>query len=143
MAEIVINTPKAAIGGIVLKAAGLIATTTAGTGALLDGGMFSAQVDWTAIDIDGNNELYIITMEANTRAAPTVWTEIGGFRPLGATEVVASSGDVTATGSIRQGFWNPYDYQVRYKVWVSGAGVSAGLNFAIKAYPIEDLGVIG
>jgi hypothetical protein len=143
MAEIVINTPKAAIGGLELKAAGLIATTTAGTGVMMDSKAFTVQLDWTAIDIDGNNELYIITIEANTRAATTTWTEIGGFRPLGATEVVASSGDVTATGSIRQAFWNPKDYQVRYKVWVAGAGVSTGLNFALKAYPIQDLSVIG
>jgi hypothetical protein len=142
MAAIVINTPVAPIGGVALKAAGLVAATTAETAVLLDGGAFAVQIDWTAAEIASADELYIITVEANTRAATTTWTEIGGFRALGATAKTASSGDANATGSIRQGFYNPKDYQVRIKTWVSGT-IATGLNFSAKAFPIKDLNAVG
>ncbi len=142
MTDIVINTPVAAIGGVALKAAGLIATTTAHTGVLLDNGPFAVQIDWTACEVATGDELYIIAVEANTVAAPTVWTQIGIMYVLGGTAKVASMGDATATGSARAAFHNSKGYQVRLKTWVSGT-VATGINYAAKAYPIKDLSVIG
>lgn len=142
MANIAINTPVAGIGGLALKAAGLVASTTAETGVAVGRGVFEIQIDWTACEIASGDELYIITVEANTKAATSTWTEIGGFRPLGATAKVSSSGDATAAGSIRQAFNNPGDYQIRVKCWVSGS-IASGINYSAKLYNIKSLALAG
>ncbi len=87
-----------------------------------------------------NDELYIVAVEANTLAAPTVWATIGILGIFGATEVMASMGDSPAATafSIKAGFKNYAGYQVRLKTWVSGT-VATGINFGAKFYPVGDL----
>ena len=142
MSDIVNNTPTAGIGAVSLKAAGLIATTTAHLEVEVNKCSFAVQMDWTACEIATGDEVYVVCMEANTRAAPTVWTTIGHLAALGATAHLGGMGDATATGSIRAGFSNPYDYQVRAKTWVSGS-IATGINSVIKLYDIQSLGITG
>lgn len=138
MADIVIQTPDTLMGGTALKAAGLIAATTAHTGIDMGHGWVCIQLAWTAAEIASNDELYIIKVEANTKAATTTWTEIGHLATLGATEVTASTGDATATGTIRAAFFNSKDYQIRLKTWASGT-IATGINFSADAHPIHSL----
>lgn len=138
MADIVIQSLDTLQGGTALKAAGLVAATAAGTGIQMGHGWFTVQMDWTAAEIASNDEFYKVTIEANTLAATTTWTEIGVLAVLAATEVNASSGDATATGSIRAAFFNTKNYQVRVKTWVSGT-IATGINYSASAYPIGSL----
>ena len=130
-----------AIGAIVLKAAGALTASTAGTAVTLDRTQFDVDINWSAIDISSTDELYLVTIEANTQAAPTVWTVIAHAMCIGATAKVASSGDATATGQMRLGVDNPYDYQVRIHTWISGTTPS--INFTANAYPIKNISYIG
>jgi hypothetical protein len=138
MADIVIPSRSALLGGTELKAAGLIAADTAHTAISMGHSVFTVQMDWTACEIVSNDELYIVTVEANTEAATTTWTNIGYLAVLGALEVNAGEGDAPATGSLRGAFFNPYNHQVRLKTWVNGT-IATGINFSAKAYPIESL----
>lgn len=138
MAEIVLANPASMIGGTALKAAGLVAADTAETGVVLGHGMFCVYGAWTAAEILSNDEFYMVTVEANTRLAPTVWTNIGYLFAVGALEVEGGEGDAPATGSVKAGFFNPYDYQVRVKCWVNGT-IATGLNYLATAFPIQNL----
>jgi hypothetical protein len=138
MSDVALSTPVAAIGGIALKAAGLIATTTAHTEVDVGHGGFVIQADWTAVESASNDELFVGVIEANSEAADSTWKTIGFLFALGATEVLASMGDAPAAGSIRAAYFNPYDYKIRIKTFVSGT-VGSGINFAAKLYPMKDL----
>ena len=138
MSDIVIQSLTTLMGGTVLKAAGLVAATAGHTAVTLGHGKFTIQLDWTACEIASNDELYIITVEANTLAATSTWTKIGDLLTIGATEVVASSGDGLAAGSVRASFENTKNYQIRIKTWVSGT-VATGINYAASAFPADAL----
>lgn len=137
MADIVAQTPTALMGGVALKAAGLVAATTAETAILAGHGWMTVQMDWTAAEIASNDEYYLITIEANTLAATTTWTRIGILEFLGAVEKTIE-GDATATGTTRASFFNSKNYQIRVKTWVAGT-IATGINFSAKAYPIDSL----
>lgn len=141
MAVIDIPSRKAGIGGIDLKAAGLVAATTAHLAVYVGRADFVVQMDWTACEIASNDEIYVIPVEANTRAEPTTWRVIGFLAVLGAEERTLN-GDAPAAGSIRAEFNNPYDNEVRLKTWVGGT-VATGINYGAKLYPPKDLQVIG
>jgi hypothetical protein len=137
MADIVVNTPVAAIGGIALKAAGAITATTAHTEVHMGTGDFAVQMDWTACKISANDETYLVAVEGKNGST---WTRIGILNLLGAVEIVVE-GDAKATGSARAAFYNPYGGLVRLKTWIGGTLPS--INFSAKAYPIKDLSVAG
>lgn len=122
--------------GQTLKAAALVAATTAETGVTLGRGWFIVRVLATAVEIASNDELYIIDLEANTVAADTTWKSIAPSMAMGATEMVASAGDALGTEDIVFAVFNPYDYQVRVKTWVSGT-IATGANFSVAAYPMN------
>lgn len=122
------------IGGIELKAAGLIAASANQTAVEVGKCAFTIRLAWTAAEIASNDELYLIFVEANTEAATTTWTRLGIVAALGATEVLATSGDSAATGEIIASFRNPYDYQIRLATYVSGA-IATGLNYSAKLFP--------
>lgn len=146
MPDITYPTRVAGVGGVSLKAAGLIAATTAHTAVDIGTGPFSVMATVTACEVASNDELYILAVEANTIAAPTVWANIGVFAAFGATEKLASMGDTpeATTFGWKAAFHNPYDYQVRLKTWVSGtiAG-GGGINFKADLFPIDSLSVPG
>jgi hypothetical protein len=131
-------TPDTMAGAIPLKAAGLIAATTAHLEVVQGHGPFCVRAALTACEIASNDEFYKVVVEANTLAAPTTWTEIGVLGVFGATEVMATSGDSSATAAVKAGFMNPYDYEVRLKTYVSGT-IATGINFAADLFPIENL----
>lgn len=142
MANIVIPAAAmypAMIGGISLKAAGLVAADTAHTGVLIGRAQFLVQMDWTACEIATGDELYIITVEAEDSAG--VYTRIGVLNILGAAAVVGGEGDAPATGSVRGSFANPYykagGSNVRLHTWVNGT-IATGLNYSASLFPIEN-----
>lgn len=131
-------TPDTMPGAIPLKAAALIAADTDHLEVTVGHGPFCVRAAWTAAEIVSNDELYVCKVFANTLAAPTTWTEIGTLFVLGATEVTGGAGDAAATGAIKAGFMNPYDYEVRLSTFVNGT-IATGLNFSADLYPIENL----
>jgi hypothetical protein len=138
MAAIVIPSRSSLLGGTELKAAGLIAADTGHAAIAMGHSVFAVQMDWTACEIATGDEFYMVTVEANTEAATSTWTNIGVLAVLGATALVGGEGDAPATGNVRAAFFNPYNHQVRLKTWVTGT-IATGINFSAKAYPLESL----
>lgn len=134
MAYVPISMP----GALSLKAAGLVAASAFGTALRVGHGTFEAILTWTACETDTGNELYVVILEANSLAAPTVWNQIGALFVGGHTGADAGLGTTAATGAIKQAFLNPYDYQIRYHIYVAGT-VATGFNFAIDVHPSEVL----
>lgn len=141
MTAIVIASRTPGLGGQVSKAAGAITASAAHTALEFAKCKFVAEIDWTACDVSSADELYIVTIEANTHAATTTWTVIGYLLAIGATASVASSGDATATGQVRAAFDNPYDYQVRAHSYL--AGTTPSITSAINFYPPGSLDITG
>lgn len=142
MANIVI--PAAAmyplgIGGIAMKAAGLVAADTAHTELAVGHSQFMIQMDWTACEIATGDELYNIAVEAED--ASGTWTRIGVLNVLGASAMVGDEGDAPATGSVRGIFANPYykstSSKVRLKTWVKGT-IATGINYSASLFPLEN-----
>jgi hypothetical protein len=131
-------TPEAMIGGIALKAAGLVAADTNHDAVRVGHGPFCIRAAWTAAEIASNTELYIVVVEANTLAATDTWTQIGVLLVAGATEVIGGIADAAASGAVKGGFVNPYDNQIRLRTYVNG-DIATGFNFSADAFPIENL----
>jgi hypothetical protein len=123
------------LGGTTLKAAALVATDTASTAVYLGKGKFRVVTTWTACEIDNNDELYHVTLEANTRAVTGTWYEIACLAVLGDSVATGRGTDEASTGSKQIIVDNPYDYQVRVNTLVNGT-VSTGCNFSVIAYPL-------
>lgn len=118
-----------------LKAAGLIAASTASTGVVMGRGWFIVKVVTTAVEIASNNELYNITFDANTVAASSTWVRLHGSVVLGATEVTGQDDSADAAEYVIA-VWNPYDYQVRVNTLVVGT-IATGANFTVDAFPMN------
>lgn len=131
-------TPVEPMGGLTLKAAGLIAADNNASGVLLGHADFAAYLAWTAAEIASNDELYVVVLEANTRADTSTWTQIGVLGVFGATEVIGGITDTANSGAVKQAFHNPYDYQLRVSTYVNGT-IATGFNFSVKAFPLEAL----
>jgi hypothetical protein len=123
------------LGAYTLKSAALIAADTTGTSYELGKGKFRVVVTWTACEVDNNNELYNIVLEANTRAATSTYYKIGALGAYGAAEVTGDTADTATSGAYECIIDNPYDYQVRYRVYVNGT-MTNGMNFSVIAYPV-------
>lgn len=124
------------LGGVELKAAGLVAASAQGSGVTLGKGRYLIECTTTAVEIDTNDEVYSVNLEANTAAATSTWYNIGTVALFGATEITGQkdSGAAETTYMIVE---NPYDNQVRYSIGVAGT-IATGINIAIKAYPIHE-----
>lgn len=131
----------AQLGAQTMKAAALVAADADHTAIEVGTASFAIRMPWTACEIASNDELYVVKLKANTRAADTTWVEIGTIFVGGATEVTGGSGDTAATGEVWAGFRNPYDYQVRASTYVNGT-IATGINFGLELYPIEALGYV-
>lgn len=131
-------TPDTMIGGTELKAAGLIAADTSHSAVLAGHGPLAVYLAWTAAEIVSNDELYIVTIEANTLAATSTWEQIGVVVVAGATEVMGGIADSAAAGAVKQGFINPRDYQIRLRTYVNGT-IATGFNFSAALFPVENL----
>lgn len=142
MTDIAFNTPIVPGGGVTLKAAGLVATTAANaTPIRLGKGSYVAVIKWTACEIADNNELYVITFEADTKAADGTYKVLTAPVAFGATEVLASAGDTPATGTVKVAFDMPQDADIRDKWYVSGT-VATGMNAVITIHPVSSLGLL-
>ncbi len=123
-------------GGIVLRASAAATETGASTEVTVGKSAVDVLFQWAVTDIDGNNELYCLTVEGNTKDDESTWNVLGMWC-LGATEVLASMGDAPATGKKMIGV--KADHQIRVKHWISGAGVGAGITYSAKAFPKDTL----
>ena len=141
MANIATAPRLEAIGGITLHAAGAIVATTADTAVFVDKCSFMCETDWSACDVTSSDEFYLLTIEANTLAAPTTWNVIAQPLCLSVGAHNASAGDATGTGQMRIGVDNPYNNQIRTKIWI--VGTTPSINFVTKIYPLKDLSVYG
>jgi len=119
-----------------IKAAGLIAADTLGAGVIMGRGLFMVRIAWTAAEIDTSNELYKITFSGNTVAVAGTWKRLGGEFSFGKGSVLGGEDDAPASGEVVFAVHNPYDYQVRYELWVGGTIVT-GFNFSIDAHPVN------
>ena len=130
-------SPDGKLGAVALKAAGLITEDTMGTAVYFGKGKFRIVTDITVLEIASDDELYFIDIEANTRDATTTWLRVGHLFAGGAKEVTGRTGDdVVDEHEII--IDNPYDYQIRYHIWVVGS-VTTGINFTVDAYRLLDL----
>lgn len=141
MADIAFQTAQPTPnGGVSLKAAGLIAASAANaTPVRLGAGSYFAEIKWTACEIASNDELYVITLEADSKATNGTYKVLTALAAFGATEVLASAGDTPATGTIRIGFDMKQDADIRDSWFVSGT-VATGMNATIKIFPVPLLG---
>ena len=135
MANIVLVNPLTMIGGVPLRAAGLIAASAAETGVQIRSTQFTVYAAWTACEIDTGNEIYMVTVEGQNAAG--TWVNLGVLMVLGATAAIGE-GDAPATGSVKASFNNPYGGLVRIHTWVKGT-IATGLNFSASAFPIANL----
>lgn len=123
------------LGGTTLKAAALIAVDTSSTAVEIGKGKYRIVTTWTACEVDNNDELYVVAIEANTRAATSTWYEIGIAAVLGDSVATGRDTDQASTGSCEIIVDNQYDYQLRVRTYVNGT-VGTGCNFSVVAYPL-------
>lgn len=139
MSDISFVTQNVGNGGVVLKAAGLVATTGANATPLtLKKGAYTFVITTTAVEIDTNDELYVLAFEANTVALSSTWKTMGLPMVLGCTEKMASIGDSPAAGVYKVTLDMPTDFQVRDKMFVSGTA-GTGINYSVKVYPASNI----
>lgn len=127
--------PDGKLGGVTLKSAGLIAADNTATAVEIGKGKYRIKTTWTACEIDNNDELYHVAIEANTRNATSTWYDIGTVALLGDSVATGRDTDTAATGSMEIIVDNPYDYQLRVRTYVNGT-VATGCNFSVVAYPL-------
>ncbi len=124
------------LGGVTLKAAGLIAADTNSTAVFLGKGKFRVVTTWTACEVGDGDELYHICLDADTLAAAATYYEIATIAVLGAaTPTGRDAADTDGDGSKEIIVDNPYDSNVRVRTCVNGT-VSTGCNFSVIAYPL-------
>lgn len=122
--------------GLSLKAAGLIAADTNGSGVTVGRGLFLIRVKTTAVEIASNDEIYNLAIEANTAAATSTWKSLGPNVVLSCLEANGGQGDSDDALDIVFAVFNPYDYQIRYSLYVAGS-IATGANFTVDAYPVQ------
>jgi hypothetical protein len=121
----------AKLGGVALKAAGLIAADTNSTAVNVGKGKYRIVTNMTAIEVASNDEHYTIVLEGSSDG--TNFYEIGTLASVGASEITGRAADDTAD-EVEVIVDNPYDYQVRVTTYVTGT-IATGINFTVTAYP--------
>jgi len=132
--------PNWAIGGLELAAAATAhasAATTTGTSVFAGRGLYWISVVATAIEIASDDEIYGITIEANTAAATTTYEVIGRLT-LGCLQKNGIAFDDEA-GTYGFAVYNASDYQIRYKLVAAGSIGGTGITCGIHAYPIATI----
>lgn len=123
------------LGGVTLMASATVTADGTATAVEIGKGKFRVVSTWTACDTTDNDEIYVLTLEANKRSATSTWYEIGTICLEGDSVATGRDTDSAATGAVEVIIDNPYDYQVRVRKYVNGAS-PAGLTVAVIAYPL-------
>jgi len=123
------------LGGVTLKAAGLIAADNSATAVYLGKGNYRLVITWTACEVATGDEFYNIVIEGDRRDAAATYYKVGALGCYGAAN---ATGDTVTpeSGSFEVGMLNPLDNNVRVRTYVNGT-VATGMNFAVVAYPIN------
>jgi len=128
-------TPDGKVGPFALKASGALTASANGTAYEVGKGKFRIVTAVTAIVVTANTEHYTVVIEANSRAASTVWNEIGVAFSGGAKEVTGRSAD-DAADEYEIIVDNPYDYQIRVTHYIVGSS-DVSITDSVKAYPLD------
>jgi hypothetical protein len=130
-------SPDGKIGGLTIKTLANVkgSTITNGTAYEVGKGKFKAVTKVTVLDVDANDEHYIMVVEANTRAATSTWYEIGTLFAGGAHEVTGRAAD-DAADEYEIILDNPYDYQVRVTTYILGS-TNVGITSSVILYPLS------
>lgn len=127
-------SPDKGLEGISLKDAGLVTTTANGTGVNVGKGKYRLVVNITAIDADATDDLYSISVQANTEAATSTWKYVTPKMMFG--NATATGDDSTdSTGEFDIIIDNPEDNQLRIRTIVVGT-VTTGINYTAKLYRV-------
>lgn len=110
-------------------------TDTAETAVYLGKGKYRIVTTWSTCAVDGGDEFYHMTLEANTRNDTSTYYEIATLAVLGDSSVTGRNDDDAATGAKEIIVDNPYDYQVRVHTFSNGSTVSCA--FTVYAYPLN------
>ena len=127
-------SPDKGLEGISLKDAGLVTTTTNGTGVKVGKGKYRLVVNITAIDADASDDLYFIAVQANTADASTTWKEVTPKMGFGNSTTTGDSATDTAD-EFDIIIDNPEDYQLRIRTIVVGT-VTTGINYTAKLHRV-------
>jgi hypothetical protein len=130
-------SPDGKLGAVSLKAAALITADGTSTAVETGKGKFRIVLTTTAVEAASNDELYVVEIEANTRAATSTWYAIGTVAVLGAAEVTGRESDNADAGVYEVIIDNPYDYQLRERHYVNGT-IATGCNYSVDADPLID-----
>jgi len=124
------------LGAVALKASGNTtgSTKTVGTAIEVGNGRFLCETKITVLDVASNDERYTIDIEANSRDATTTWRRVATVFAGGAKEVTGRDDD-DAASEHQVIVDNPYDYQVRYVIYLVGS-TATGITSAINLYPV-------
>lgn len=127
-------SPEGKLGAVTLEASAAHATNDAvGTAVFIGKGKKRIVTDATVVKVSGNNEMYLITLEANTIAATTTYKTIATLFAGGDTSVTGrDTDDVLDSQEII--IDNPYDYQVRVRSNMVGS--SPSITYSVNAYPL-------
>ena len=123
------------VGGLELRASAAAGADATADAVEIGKGKYRIVTTWTGCEVDDNDELYVITLEANTRYATSTWYEIGVLAVLGDSVATGRDTDNSSTGSVEIIVDNPYDYQVRVRTYVNGT-ITTGVTYSVTAYPL-------
>jgi hypothetical protein len=131
-------SPDCKLGGTTIRASAVTASgTETGTSYEVGKGKFRAVLNWTVCETGTGDEFYNVVIEANSRAATSTYYKIG---TLGCYGCAALTSDTVTpnTGEFETIIDNPYDYQIRVKVYCRGSIGSGGLTHSVVIYPLAD-----
>lgn len=125
-------SPDGRLEGIALRAAGATDVNEDGTAVIVGKGTYNIVTTITALEVASNDEMYIVKIQANTKSDTSTWYDIGIVFAGGAKEITGEAADDVADEHV-QPVTNPYDYQIRTHMTLSGS-VATGINFTCTAY---------
>ena len=132
------NHLEATAGKVELYAQAATKASTQGSAVMAGRGWYQILVEVTAIEVDTDDEEYVVDIEANTADTTGTWYRIGTAYFDGAQERSMRSAD-GAVGTQLCAVYNPFDYQIRATVGVAGT-VGTGINVGVWAIAMPALG---
>jgi hypothetical protein len=130
-------SPDGKIAPTTLKASAALTNATTKnveTAVEIGKGKFRIVTAVTAINVTGDNDQYLMVLEANTRDATSTYYEIGTLFFGGAKEMTGRSAD-DAIDEYEIIVDNPYDYQVRVVSYIVAS--SGSITSSVKAYALD------
>jgi hypothetical protein len=127
-------SPDGKLGGVTIEASAAHGSNDAtGTSVYVGKGKFRMVTAATVVKVSGTDEIYFVTVEANSRGATTTWKTIGTVFAGGySSKTGRDTSDVADEQEVI--IDNPYDYQIRTRTNFSGS--SPSITYSLTAYPL-------